>query len=127
MTPNLNRDSGAWLLGLCAAVGLVLSAYYYLSPGNGIHGTPGTLLVTVSTALLVAAALALWAETGAIRIVLLVAALLDILGTAFAAYMLDAYILLALIAGALVGWFLCLGLAPHGRRSRARVAHGAAR
>lgn len=92
-----------------SAAGLITSLIYYFWRGDGIAYTPGTLLVIVSTALLLVASLIM--ATGLFRHWLLsgflaVATCLDILGTAFAAWLLEAHWLLALIVLAAIGWIV---------------------
>jgi hypothetical protein len=110
-----------WLFGVAAAAALAVSVYNYfapvslLAPDASIAGTAGALLVGVSTALLLLAAVVLgfWQRANIIYWVFVVAALLDIVGTAFAGYMLDSLILVALMAVAFVGW---LWFVTSGRR-----------
>src|SRR6185312_12381879 len=107
MTLRTRQASGAWLLTLGALVALGASIFDYLWSGNGIHGTGGVLLVIASSALMVVLALSLarwrsssrWAH-GLLLLVLLI----DILGTGFAAYMLEAWWVLGGSALALAGW-----------------------
>lgn len=116
-SPARANDYGAWLLAAAALVGLCLSVFYYLA-GSGIHGTPGTVLVIVSTALLLGASLvmALYRSKGlALRIFLDVATVLDVLGTGLAAYMLDAYPLVALMVIGFIGWLIHMIAGPRNR------------
>ena len=106
-TTTRMQDFGAWLLVASSAVCLVLSAFNYFSTDNGIHGTPGALVVIVSSALIFAASLVVALDRAmrlALRILLLVAILLGIVGTGFAAWLLEADILLAAMVVALAGW-----------------------
>ncbi len=48
-----HSNSGALLMGLAAAAALALCIYNYVTPFTGIDGTPGALLVIVSTAILI--------------------------------------------------------------------------
>jgi hypothetical protein len=103
-----------------AAMGLtgaVISIYNYITPGSGIDGEAGTLLVLVSSLLILLAALAgayirLPSWLGATFRVLL---LLGILGTGLAAYFLESTFLLAAMIVALAGW-LVQALARNHRR-----------
>jgi quinoprotein glucose dehydrogenase len=100
-------------LPLAALVGLVIALFDYFWTGNGIHGTGGVIVVIVSTLVLLvlAAALAHWPTMSrGTRGVLLFLLLVDIAGTALAAYMLRAWWLLAAMAVALVGWLIDLAL-----------------
>lgn len=89
-----------------SALSLLVALFNYFEPGNGIHGTEGALLVVISTALLLIAAGVVWKRWGPgwFRAVLEVLIFLDFLGTAAAAYLLEAWLLLALIAIAFVVW-----------------------
>jgi quinoprotein glucose dehydrogenase len=97
-----------WLLVAGAAVGLIVAIVdYFLNPG--IDHTPGALLVIISTALVTLAGLVLALVVAMPRwprVFLDVAILLGVLGTGFAAWLLEADILLALMAVSLIGWFL---------------------
>jgi glycerol-3-phosphate acyltransferase PlsY len=95
-----------WLLVAVSALGLAVSVFNYFWTGNGIHGSLGALIVIGSTLLmaLASAAIAVGFARGWVRSVLAVLILLDILGTGFAAYMLEAQILLGLMILALIAW-----------------------
>ena len=120
-------DRGAWLLAAGAAAGLCLSLFNYLWPNTGIDGTPGALLVVVSTALVLGAALVmalfrskpLW-----LRVFLVVSTLLGLIGTGIAAYFLDSYLLIAFMAIGLLGWFWHMLLGP-GPRAASPAPSGA--
>ncbi len=117
---------GGWIMAAASAAGLVLSIASYLRIGSGIDHTYGALLVTVSTALLSGAAVivALLGSAGWPSRILQILILLGILGTALAAYFLEAHALLALMAVALLGWLAHLFLDPTqkvGERGPARV------
>ena len=106
---------GTWLLAAAAAGGLAVSAFDYFDTSGGIDHTPGVVLVIVSTGLLLIAALvlALVANTPAwLRILLLVLAALDVVGTAAAAYFLQTWLLLALMGVAALGWIAALVRGP---------------
>ncbi|WP_201403325.1 hypothetical protein [Kaistia sp. 32K] len=110
------RPLGAWIMALAALAGLIVSILNYFNRDSGIAGEPGTILVIVSTAiLLVAAVILARARPGAfLRWFLVIGCLVDILGTGFAAYLLESQALLLLMLAALVGWILHVA----GRRSR---------
>ena len=118
--------SGAWIMAATATVATALSVYNYLTRGTGIDHTPGALLVVISSALILLAALVLALAPSTprwVRVVLEILLLLGVLGTALAAYFLEAYALLGLMAVALVGW-LVLVLSGSGD---ARLVPGPAR
>jgi hypothetical protein len=96
----MHRAFGNWLLLLSALAALCVAVFEYFWHGNGIHGTGGALIVIVSTALVLAGAFVLGRlpeRARGMRILLLVLLVVDILGTALAAYLLEAYALLALV------------------------------
>ncbi len=116
-------DWGRWLLALAALAGLILALLAYFGAHNGIDHTEGALLVVVSTALLLIAAVVL-EQFRPIRWLVEVLVFLDILGTAFVGYMLDAYLLAALMVVALVGWIAHLAR-PGAPRPVTRTQPGA--
>jgi quinoprotein glucose dehydrogenase len=103
---------GAWLLLLGSLIGLGGALFAYFWTGNGIHGSAGALLIVITIALmfLAAAALTWWpAMPRWLHGILLFLILIDILGSGFAAYMLDAWyvvgaMVLALVAYAVLLW-----------------------
>lgn len=100
---------GAWLMALAALAGLAVSVANFFNRDSGIAGEPGTILVIVSTAILLIAALILARASrlgGFLRGFLVIGCLIDIFGTGFAAYLLESQVLLWLMAAALVGWLL---------------------
>lgn len=102
---------GAWILPAAAALGLIVALIADLRRGSGVDHTAGALLVVASTVLLLAGGLvlALWRRPpGWATILLLIACLIDILGTALAAWFLHEWALLGLMACAAVGWVLDL-------------------
>lgn len=107
---GLTLRYGAKFVALSALVGLGVSVANYFSRDSGIAGEPGTLLVMASTSLLVLAGFVLATPLGgrALRGFFVVAALLDILGTGFAAYMLESQVLMGAMAISLVGWLVYL-------------------
>ena len=97
--------TAVWGLSLLA---LIDSLFNYFWTGNGIHGSEGALLVIVSTLLLTLAGgivLNRWGP-GWLHVILEVLIVLDFLGTGLAAYLLEAWILLALIVLAFIAWLI---------------------
>jgi hypothetical protein len=118
--PAPQRHTGTHILLIAAAAALGLGIFDFFWSGNGIHGTAGAGLVVISSALMTAAAVALVvaARMGRrLRGALLVLIALDILGTALAAYLLEADLLLGVMAVALVGWIAVLASGRPRRRS----------
>lgn len=110
---------GTWLLALASVAGLVASIVYFFWPGGGIEGTAGVVLVMGTVALMVLAslAMAIWpAMARWLRGVLLFLVLLDIVGTGFAAYMLEAWWIVGAMVVALIGWIIHLAADPAPRR-----------
>jgi hypothetical protein len=119
--------SATGLIALGGAAGLIISLIAYTSRASGIDGTGGALLVILSSVAILLAALALtmWDTrqnwwTGLLYFLLI----LGILGTAFAAYLLNSHLLLLAMAVSLIGWLIATAIRrdhpPHPPRS-ARV------
>lgn len=111
---------GGWLLVAASLAGLVAAGIYTFVDGNGIAYTPGTYLVLISTMLLLGGAMILVFASGRgwLGGILAFLVLLDILGTGLAAYFLMAWVLLALMAVALIGWLVHVFVDRSGRRHR---------
>ena len=108
------RHDGGLLIALGALLGLGVSVYNFfaptglLSPDSHTAGSPGAGLVIFSTAVLFIAALVL-AGSASNRLLigfLIIGALIAILGTGLAAWLLDSPLLLGLMALCLVGWLV---------------------
>lgn len=109
------RRWGTILTALCAAAGAGVSVFNYLDRASGIAGTPGALLVIGSCLAIFAAALVILSLSNRFRWfsrTLFVLIFLGILGTAFAAYLLESAWLLAAVAGCFLGW-LAASLGRH--------------
>ena len=102
------RDVGQSALLVLALLAFFDALFEYFNPGNGIHGSEGALLVVISTVLMVAAAaLILFSVVGGeLRTIFEILLVLDMVGTALAAYFLEAWILLALVVLAAVAWLV---------------------
>ncbi len=101
-------EPGAWIMVAGSAGGLTAALIDYVWRGDGIAFEAGTLLVIISSALLLAAVLplALRVVRGGLAVTLVTLAGLDMLGTGFAAWMLEANWLLSLTTVAAVGWII---------------------
>jgi len=97
---------GAVGLVAVSGLGLAASVAYYFLPEDGIDGSLGVAIVIASTALMLiaSAAIAVGLTRGWVKRVLAALILLDVIGTGFAAYMLEASVLIALMALALIVW-----------------------
>ncbi len=117
---------GALIIALGAAIGLVVSIYnYFISPGlfapfSDVAGTIGGLLVIGSTALMLLAGLILAGlpRSRILTWIAIIGCLLDIVGTGFAALLLDSTPLLIAMAICAVGWVLWIFA---GRRAHAHA------
>jgi hypothetical protein len=117
-TQRVRPSPGAGVLVVASAIGLIVCLIAYFTPHGPIAHSWGALLVLVSTALMVVASL-LVAFTALPRWffrLLQVLIVLDILGTGVCAYFLEAYVLLAFMVIALLGWLL------HVWRDRPRIS-----
>ena len=100
---------GPMIVLLAAIVGIAVSAYNFLAPLTGINGTPGALLVIVSSILLAVDGLILWfGPPRALFWILWVLGILGALGTFTAAWFLHAWWLMAASAVVLAGLLVTL-------------------
>lgn len=116
---------GALLIIVGSLLGLLISIYNYFSPAGFLSplsdtaGSAGALLVIGSTALMLIAGLVLLSgRFNVLAIVAIAGVLLDILGTGFAAMLLQSPPLLVAMAVAGIGWLLWV----FGPRPRAAMA-----
>jgi hypothetical protein len=100
-------DIGSTLVCSGALVGAAVSVANYLSPDSGIAGTPGAILAIVSTIILLGFGLIMRGYAGrgrVFRTLVAAFALVTIVGTAFAGYLLESETLVALMMACLAGW-----------------------
>ncbi len=118
---------GAIVVIAAAAIGFLVSIYdYFLAPG--IDHSPGVLLVIASTGLILAASVVSAAYGGLprwLRLTLDGLILLGLLGTAAAAYFLEAHVLLALMALGVIGWLVAALMSSTGHPSARQSYSGA--
>lgn len=101
----MGRARGTFLIILAALIGLAVALYDYETVSTGIDHSEGVMLVIVSTALMLGAALvAGLLGRGAVAGILMFLILLDILGTGTAAWFLESWLLLIAMAIAAIGW-----------------------
>lgn len=110
---KLPPESGARVIAFSALLGMAVSVYNYLKPLSGIDGTGGAMLVIGATLILFVTGLVLRLPrlSGGLRTFLTAGCCVGIIGTGFAAYLLESRALLALMALCLAGWSLHM-LAP---------------
>lgn len=110
---------GGWLVVGASAAGLVLALLAYFVDW-GVNHTIGALIVTITTAIMLAASLlvALARLPRWLRILLLLGIAADIIGTGVAAYFLETDILLGFMGLAAIGFVVML----FGRAAPARPA-----
>lgn len=98
---------GALVLGFGALIGLIAALADYFMKASGVAYSPGALLVVLSSlALLIAAAIlaSAWGRHGWVSVTLLVLSALGIIGTAFAAYLLESMWLEVGMVVCFLGW-----------------------
>jgi len=101
---------GASLLCSGAILGTAVSVANYFSPDSGIAGTPGAILVIVSTLILLVFGLIMRSDVRGFgfRVFIAGSALFNILGTAFAGHLLNSETLAVLMMVSLAGWLIHL-------------------
>jgi hypothetical protein len=105
--PVASDSAAASMLIAGAAGGVLVAPVNYFMPDNGISGTPGALLVVGSCALLALAGFAIRRRVAQGRgsgLLLALVALVLVAGTGFAAWLLEAQVLVALMVLAGLGW-----------------------
>jgi glycerol-3-phosphate acyltransferase PlsY len=97
---------GTRIFAAAGLAGAAVSLYNYFTEASGISDTPGAMLVVITSAALVVLGVAIGRlrPGGGLRRFLSVASLVLILGTAFAAYLLESTTLLALMVVCWIGW-----------------------
>lgn len=103
------RALGPWWLLACAVAGCVTAVVALVDEGNGIAYSGGAYLVFVTTMLLVAASLIIALDHHRrkwLTVTLAILILMDLVGTAFAAYFLEASVLVVFMALGLAGWLV---------------------
>lgn len=111
MTSRRRLDPGVLIMAAGALIGLIIAAVGYLTPASGIAGTLGALLVVLSSAALLIAALVLpvlRARAYWLHLVAVVLCTLALIGTGAAAYLLELPLLIAATLAAALGLTLHL-------------------
>jgi len=101
-------DHGARFISGAGIVGAAVSLYNYFSPSSGIDDTGGALLVIGTSIILFGLGFTIGApgKAGGLRKLLSAVCLILILGTAFAAFLLESWVLLLLMIIAAIGWLM---------------------
>lgn len=113
---DVRTRAGAWIVAVAGLIAFIVCLVDYFTPHGAIAQAWGTLLVVASTGLMLIAGflLALIAMPRWLVVLFEVLLILDVLGTGFCAYMLEAPAVLFLMAIALIGWVVHLAIdAPH--------------
>lgn len=100
---------GAWLIILGSVIAGAISVYDYVTPETGLIGTGGVVTTGIAAGLMFLAALtmALKPVRGSLlQSFLVIAILLDIIGSSVAGYFLESPVIMAAEALALVGWLM---------------------
>ena len=100
---------GAWLIILASLIAIAISAYDYYTPETGLIGTGGVILVAASAVLMLLASLVVAAVPNRpcfLQYFLVVAILLDVIGSSVAGYFLESPFIMAAEALALIGWLM---------------------
>jgi hypothetical protein len=99
------RLRGGLLILLAGLIAAAAAAYDYQMPSTGIDHSGGVMLVLGSSLLMMFGALMVLAfGSGLVGGIFMVLVLLDILGTGFAAYMLESQLIMGAMAIAAIGW-----------------------
>jgi hypothetical protein len=106
---NPERRRGGLLILLAGLIGAAAAAYDYQTASTGIDHSAGVMLVLGSSLLMIFGALMVLAfGSGLVAGIFMFLVLLDILGTGFAAYMLESQLIMGAMAIAAIGWLLRL-------------------
>ncbi len=100
---------GAWLIILGSVMAGAISVYDFFTPETGLIGTGGVELTGIAAGLMFLAALtmALKPVRGSfLQGFLVIAVLLDIIGSSVAGYFLESPVIMAAQALALIGWLM---------------------
>lgn len=100
---------GAWLIVIASIITMAICVYDYYTPATGLIGAGGVVLVAIAGLLMFLAALAMKYRTARGRCLqrfLVVAILLDIIGSAVAGYFLESPVIMACQVLALIGWLM---------------------
>lgn len=105
---DTHASYGARFISGAGILGAALSVYNYFSSSSGIQDTGGALLVILTSVILFGLGFSIGApgRTDGLRKLLSALCLILILGTAFAAFLLESWTLLLLMIIAAVGWLM---------------------
>ncbi len=100
---------GAWLIAVASIIVMAICVYDYYTPETGLIGTGGVVLVAVAGLLMFLSALVLKffpGRPGWLHWFLVVAIILDIIGSFVAGYFLESPVIMAGQVLALIGWLI---------------------
>lgn len=100
---------GAWLIILASLIAIAICVYDYYTPETGLIGTGGVILVAAAAALMLLASLVVAMVPNRpcfLQYFLIVAIILDIIGSSVAGYFLESPVIMAAEALALIGWLI---------------------
>jgi uncharacterized membrane protein YhaH (DUF805 family) len=100
---------GAWLILLGSVITGAICIYDYNSIATGLQGTGGVVVVGIAAVLMFLSALTMATKPRRGRFLqsfLVIAILLDIIGSSIAGYFLESSVIMAAQALALLGWLL---------------------
>jgi hypothetical protein len=100
---------GAWLILLASLIVGAICVYDYYTPGTGLIGTGGVILVGIAAGLMLLASLAIAMVPNRscfLQGFLVMSILLDIIGSSVAGYFLESPIIMAAQGLALIGWLM---------------------
>lgn len=116
------RHDGGWIIAVGAGLALIVSLYNYFSPvgfmapTSSIDGTPAAILLIAATTILTIAGAALagsWRNAFLVGF-LIVGCMIGIPGTAFAAWLVDSWVVVALMCLCAVGWLMRVSSGSYG-------------
>ncbi len=100
---------GAWLIVLASLITIAICVYDYYTPETGLIGSGGVILVAGAAVLMFLASLVMakMPRRGSlVQTFLVVAILLDIIGSSVAGYFLESPVIMGAQALALIGWLI---------------------
>ena len=101
---------GSWIITVFGIIGFIVSLYNYYAASSGIQHTAGAELVIITTLVIAVLSILTYAlrklHTRWQRVVLYIVTIGFLLGTIFAAYLLESTTLVVALLIAVIGWFI---------------------